>query len=208
MIDVKICGLTNSDDVMAAQDSGADYIGFVLYSGSPRGISGMDLSRILDKVDLTSKAVGVFVNESREETEKIARDCCLHAVQLHGDESAAEFGEMPTEVWRSVKFSNGVCVPELSQWDAARYVLDAAVPGAYGGTGVTVDWDEAATVALSSEVMLAGGLTPENVAEAVAKVMPAGVDTSSGVEREPGKKDHDKIRKFIEAAKNATTAGR
>lgn len=206
MTEVKICGLTNADDVMAAQDNGADYVGFVLYSGSPRGISAMDLNKILDQVNLKCKAIGVFVNESREEVEKIARDCCLHAVQLHGDEVAADFCEMSTDVWRSVKFSNGICVPDLIDWTVDRYVLDAAVPGAYGGTGVTVDWDEAATLATSRAVMLAGGLTPENVADAVARVRPLGVDTSSGVECEPGKKDHNKIKSFIKAAKNATTA--
>ena len=206
MIEVKICGLTNADDVKAAQDCGADYVGFVLYPGSPRGISGMNLSRILDNVELTSKAVGVFVNEPRAEIEKIAKDCNLHAVQLHGDEMADEFCDMTTVIWRAIKLLDGVCVPALSAWDVNRYVLDAAVAGAYGGTGVTVDWAEAEAVAQANAVMLAGGLTPENVAEGIASVRPLGVDTSSGVESTPGKKNHDKVKKFIKAAKNAITA--
>jgi phosphoribosylanthranilate isomerase len=205
MVEVKICGLTNADDVRVAQESGADYVGFVLYEASPRGISGMDLCRLLDDVTLTSKAVGVFVNKSRDEVEKIAKDCNLHAVQLHGDELPGDYEGMSPVVWRAVKFQNNTCVPAPEEWKVQRYVLDASVHGAYGGTGVTADWNDAAALARQHSIMLAGGLTLDNVAEAVARVMPVGVDTASGVESEPGKKDHEKVKNFIKAAKDAVT---
>lgn len=206
MIEVKICGLTNVGDVCVAQDSGADYLGFVLYSGSPRGISGLDLCRMFDKVAITSKAVGVFVNEGRTEVEKIARDCNLHAVQLHGDERAGDYERLPLVMWRAFKIKEGFYIPSLEEWKAERYVLDASVPGEYGGTGVVADWDAAGVVARKHTIMLSGGLTVGNVAEAVVRVKPAGVDVSSGVESEPGKKDHKKVKNFIKAAKNAIKA--
>ncbi|OVE75818.1 hypothetical protein BVX97_03115 [bacterium E08(2017)] len=205
MFEVKICGLTNGDDLQAAQDYGADYVGFVIYPKSPRGVTGMDVCRILDGVDLRARAVGVFVNEPVAEIEKIVSDCNLYAVQLHGDEIPADYSGLPRVLWRSVKIADGIVVPEPMEWAAERYVLDANVPGEYGGTGVTADWAQAAMLADKHPVMLAGGLTADNVADAVKAVLPAGVDTASGVEMEPGKKDHQKVKRFIEAAKNAAT---
>ena len=202
MVKVKICGLTNSDDAMAALDLRADYIGFILYSESPRWITFAKLAHILDKVDRTRKAIGVFVNEPRANVEKIAVDCGLYAVQIHGDEEPEEFVDMPVPVWRAVRFRNGSFMPPPEKWRAERYVVDAAVPGLYGGTGVAADWHEAATLAAGYPVMLAGGLTPENVGEAVRIVKPLGVDVASGVETEPGEKSYTKMKQFIEAVKS------
>lgn len=206
MIEVKICGLTNRDDVLVALECGADYVGFVLYAGSPRGVTGIELAGILDAVDVQCRPVGVFVNEDPGEVVRIARDCNLYGIQLHGDENAWDFDSLPSVAWRALKIIDGVCVPDPSSWNVERYVLDAAVAGEYGGTGTIADWDVAAAIARNRKLMLAGGLTPDNVAEAVAKVRPAGVDTASGVEKEPGRKDHQKIEDFIKAAKNAVTA--
>lgn len=198
---MKICGLTNRDDAMFALEYGADYIGFVLYEGSPRGITGNRLFHMLGGIDVDRKAVGVFVNETREEVIKIAGDCGLYAVQLHGDEVADDFPGMPIEVWRALRVDGDICVPEIQEWPAGRYVIDAHVPGIYGGTGTLADWDRSAELACEYSVMLSGGLTPDNVAEAVKKVCPAGVDTSSGVEAGPGRKDRNKVRDFIRTAK-------
>lgn len=200
---VKICGLTNRDDAMFALEHGADFIGFVLFSGSLRGISGMKLCRILDEIDVDRKPVAVFVNEKREEIEKIAADCNLHAVQLHGDEDPNLFSDMNAPVWRAVKVQDGIYIPDPVGWTAERYVLDAAVPGEYGGTGVIADWEKAAVLAGEYPVMIAGGLTPGNVKEAIRIVQPMGVDASSGLEKKAGLKDHGKVKKFIAAVRDA-----
>jgi len=200
-IEVKICGLTNLDDVLGALDAGADYLGFVMYDRSPRGITASETARILERLDVPVKAVGVFVNETRANMEKIASDCGLHAVQVHGDERAADFAEMPVMLWRSVRLDAPGVDTALDEWGAERLVVDASVPGMYGGTGVAADWVAAAQLAAKRPVMLAGGLTTGNVAESVRMVKPLGVDTASGVEREPGKKDLEKVREFVRKAK-------
>lgn len=202
-VDVKICGLTNRDDAQHALDLGADYLGFVVYAKSPRGIDATALRRIVDNLKGPFRAVGVFVNASPAAVKRLARDCGLHAVQLHGDEPVAAFQDIPVPVWRAVRMEHGRPAPAPDDWPAARYVVDAHVPGRYGGTGVQADWRAAAALAAQRPVMLAGGLTPGNVAAAIAAVRPLGVDTASGVEREPGKKDPDKVAAFIRRARSA-----
>jgi len=201
--EIKICGLTNRDDALLALDCGADYVGFVTYRESPRGISSSDLRRLLEGLERPARAVGVFVNESRADVEKVAADCGLYAVQVHGYEEAAEFVDMPLPLWRAVRGTNEGWIPLPETWRADRYVVDAAVPGLYGGSGVEADWNAAAELAGSRPLMLAGGLTPDNVAEAIRVVRPMGVDVSTGVEAEPGKKDPVKVKAFVEQAKAA-----
>lgn len=199
--EVKICGLTNLDDARAALDYGADYIGFVLYPGSPRAITPAQVVRILDKLDRPARAIGLFVNSSRVEVEVLAGDCGFYAIQLHGDEAAADFADFDVPIWRAVKFSGKNIVPRPEEWPVARYLVDSNVPGKYGGTGEMADWKTAAKFATKHPIMLAGGLTPENVADALNIVKPLGVDVSSGVESEPGRKDHSRMRAFLDAAK-------
>jgi phosphoribosylanthranilate isomerase len=201
-IEVKICGLTNLDDAVAALECGADYLGFVLYAKSPRFITPAKIVQILGKINSPFKAVGVFVNMPRADVETAAADCGLHAVQLHGDESADEFAGMPLPVWRALKFERALVNPSPEKWAVVRYVVDAAVHGQYGGTGVMADWQRAAAIARKKPVMLAGGLTPDNVTDAIAAVNPLGVDVVSGVEAKPGKKDLNKLKQFIHAAKS------
>lgn len=195
--EIKICGLTNDADAAAALKLGADYLGFVLYAGSPRGISAGKLALILDKLDSNARAIGVFVNRPRNEVEKIAVDCGLYAVQIHGDEDPRDFADMPLFLWRAVRLDHGKCTPRPESWPVQRYVIDATVPGQYGGTGVPADWAEASKLARRHPVMLAGGLTPANVADAVRIVKPVGVDVASGVEAAPGRKDHTKLAAFV-----------
>ncbi len=202
-MDIKICGLTNIDDAKAARDAGADFLGFVLYARSPRGITATALRRIAEELGEECRLVGVFVNEVPERVVEIASDCGLYAAQLHGDEAHREFAGMSLPVWRSVRFMHdGVFHPAPDQWPAARYVVDSFIPGVYGGTGMTADWARAASLAARFPVMLAGGLTHQNVAEAVVTVHPMGVDAASGVESEPGKKDHAKIKAFIASVRS------
>ena len=203
VIEVKICGLTSRDDALAALEYGADYLGFVLYEVSVRGIAPGKMADILDRIDAPYRAVGVFVNFTRADVDKIASDCNLHAVQIHGDEKACDFVDMAVPVWRSVCMGGGGVRDTTSEWNAARYVVDASVKGMYGGTGVTADWGMAAEFAAERPVMLAGGLTPDNVADGIKHVQPLGVDSASGVESAPGKKDLKKVQEFIKRARQS-----
>jgi phosphoribosylanthranilate isomerase len=200
-VDVKICGLTNLKDAQVARDAGADYLGFVLYERSPRAVTPEMLDRIVAGLGDGVRAVGVFVNTPASEVAEIARTCGLYGVQIHGDEAPDPFVGFGCPVWRAMRIEGNVAIPSSSAWPASRYVIDAAVPGQYGGTGVTADWNVAAGIARDEAVMLAGGLTPLNVAEAIRSVAPLGVDVSSGVEAEPGHKDHEAVRAFVSAAK-------
>ncbi|MFH1477354.1 MAG: phosphoribosylanthranilate isomerase [Verrucomicrobiota bacterium] len=201
--EIKICGLTSLPDARMVLDAGVDYLGFVLYERSPRHITPGALRRLLDRLPSKARAVAVFVNARRELVEMLARDCNLHAIQLHGDERLADWIDMPVPVWRAARLRHGRPDPAPDQWPTTRYVLDATVRGRYGGTGRTADWTKAAELARQAPLMLAGGLTPQNVAEAIRIVAPLGVDTASGVEKAPGKKDRRKVAAFIQAVSEA-----
>lgn len=201
--EIKICGITNLDDARAACDAGADYLGFVLYDKSPRAISSDALRRIREKLDKKIKCVGVFVNTSPLMITKIAADCGLDIVQLCAEEQHESFRLLPLQIWRVIRFQNRHAQPLPSKWPAERYVLDSSHADLYGGTGIAMDWAAAALIAKEHKTMLAGGLTPNNVATAIKIVRPFGVDVSSGVELRHGKKDHEKMRFFIEVVKYA-----
>ena len=201
-IEVKICGLTNVDDARAALDAGADCLGFVLYRASPRGITADALARITEALPAGVRRVGVFVNERPDVVARVARECGLYAAQIHGDETYEGFEALPGLVWRAIRWQDGAWSPRLAAWPAERYVLDAAEAG-YGGTGRRVDWTAAAALSRTHRTMLAGGLTPENVGEAIRTVRPLGVDVSSGVEQAPGRKDVGKMQEFVRRAREA-----
>lgn len=206
--EIKICGLTNLPDARMALDAGADYLGFVLYERSPRRIAPAALRRLLDRLPARARAVAVVVNAHRELVEALAHDCHLYAVQLHGDERQADWIDLPVPVWRAIRLRRGSPNPIPEHWIAARYVMDAAAPGKYGGSGRKTDWARAAKLARQIPLILAGGLTPDNVAEAIHTVQPLGVDTASGVEKSPGRKDPRKLAAFVKAvaAAGRTTA--
>lgn len=226
--EIKICGITNLDDARAAGEAGADYLGFVLYAKSPRAISPAALRRIREKLDKNIKCVGVFVNQPPLAVAKTAKNCGLDIVQLCGEEQYEAFRLLPWPIWRVIRIQNGQAEPPPAKWPARppaapeaqllragsathsvaggpaeRYVLDASQAELYGGTGTAVDWTIAAKIAKEHKIMLAGGLTPANVATAIRIVRPFGVDVSSGVECRRGKKDHEKMRFFIEVVKKA-----
>jgi phosphoribosylanthranilate isomerase len=208
VVEVKICGITRLDDARGALDAGADYVGFVLYSGSPRGIGFRRLRAIADRLPARCRAVGVFVNEPRGTVERVAADCGLYAVQLHGDERPEDFACLTVRVWRVVRLGRGPSARAPAEgWRVERFGVDAAVAGRYGGTGTAADWRAAAAFAARRPAMLAGGLTPRNVARAVRAVRPLGVDTASGVESAPGRKNLAKVRRFVAAAKEAAADG-
>lgn len=205
MLTIKICGLTNLDDARWAIEAGADYLGFVLYQNSPRCVSVKELSRLTEALAGTIRTVGVFVNEAPVFVKEVAQACGLSVVQLHGDENPGDYDDVGITLWRALRLQGGKWNPDPRNWAAERFVLDAD-SRVYGGTGMTVDWDVAGTFSARHRVMLAGGLTVDNVGDAVRCVRPLGVDVSSGVELAPGRKDHKKVAAFIRAAREADEA--
>ncbi len=198
---IKVCGITNIDDAKAALDAGADYLGFVLYQKSPRSVTLDQLVSITSALNGSACCIGVFVNESVDEIDTTVKQCGLYAAQIHGDESPEDFSSVSFKIWRAVRVHDRTAFPPPDDWCAERYVVDAAVSGLYGGTGVTADWEAASILADIYPIVLAGGLSPANVREAIRIVNPVGIDVSSGIESEPGKKDHSKLAAFIKAVK-------
>jgi phosphoribosylanthranilate isomerase len=201
--EIKICGITRIEDAAVAIDAGADYLGFVFYAGSKRAVIPSVVQGILAALPAGVRGIGVFVNESPATIERMVTECGLYAVQLHGDETSNDFIGRNFRIWRAVRWEVGGWKPDPVDWLAERWLVDAAVPGVYGGTGQTADWAAAADLAAQRPCLLAGGLTVETVAEAIRRVHPAGVDVSGGVESGPGCKDASKIRSFIKAARAA-----
>lgn len=199
---IKICGVTSLDDALAALDAGADVLGFVLYAKSPRGITTDQLAGICAGLPAGTRRVGVFVNEEPAEVARTVGRCGLYAAQIHGDEAAMGFASVSFPVWRAVRWSEATWRPHPRAWPAERYVVDSGGAG-YGGTGVLADWGSAFELARHYRIMLAGGLNPTNVADAVRIVRPVGVDVSSGVEQAPGRKDAAKMREFVRRAREA-----
>jgi phosphoribosylanthranilate isomerase len=202
---VKICGITNVEDALAAVEAGADAIGFVFHHGSPRRVTADVIKRIIAQVPPFVLPVGVFVNEDIKIVRDLMDDCGLAIAQLHGDEAAAYCDLLGRPVLKAIRLKDRGSLLSLAEYTGRSrvrgFVLDAFSAVSYGGTGQVTDWSLAAEAAKTVPVVLAGGLTPANVAEAVQRVKPYGVDVSSGVESRPGRKDHEKIRAFIKAAK-------
>jgi phosphoribosylanthranilate isomerase len=204
-VKVKICGITNLADATAAAEAGADLLGFVFYERSPRRVSTERAAEIVRALPAHVVKVGVFVNAPEETVLRATGECGLNLLQFHGDESSAyclQFGLMAMKAFR---IRDAGSLRTLSDYKTDAWLLDTFATGQPGGTGATFNWDLAVKAQkLGRPIFLAGGLTPQNVAEAVRKVRPFGVDVSSGVESAPGKKDHQKVREFIAAARSAS----
>jgi phosphoribosylanthranilate isomerase len=198
----KICGITRVEDAQHAVAHGATALGFVFWPKSPRAVTTEQARAIVDTLPGAIAAVGVFVNASADDIRRIAAGARLSAVQLHGDESPDLAREIAGPVFRSATLADAEHV--IREWpESATLLLDAADPVRRGGTGVTVDWTKAGAIARARRTVLAGGLTPANVAEAIALVRPFGVDVSSGVESAPGIKNGDKVAAFLANARAA-----
>jgi phosphoribosylanthranilate isomerase len=193
---IKICGITRSDDAHAAVDAGARAVGFVFWRESPRFIDPYRARRIVSTLPAFVTPVGLFVNQPLEYVTGVVALARLGAVQLHGDETVEYAAAVQAPVIKALTLGSAA----IDTWpERVTLLLDAHDVARRGGTGVTIDWTAAAAVAARRPVLLAGGLTPDNVAEAVARVRPFGIDVSSGVERSPGVKDHDRMKSFCEA---------
>ncbi|MBC8228174.1 phosphoribosylanthranilate isomerase [bacterium] len=202
MTKVKICGITNLDDALAAVEFGADAIGFVFVPNTPRYIESAKAAEIIARLPPFVTTVGLFVNDSQEHIKQIANQCKLNVLQLHGQESPDFCLQFNRKVIKAFRVKDQESLTVLPKYTVSAYLLDTYVKGTMGGTGVTFDWRLALDAKKYGPVILAGGLNPENVAKAIQQVRPYGVDVSSGVEAEPGKKDHGKIKDFIAAAKS------
>jgi len=201
MVRVKICGITNGADALAAVDAGANLLGFNFYVKSPRYIAESEAAKIRPQLPKKVEAVGIFVNAAPENVAAICKLLKLDAAQLHGDEAPETVVEVSRNVpvWKAFRVEPDFRLKTLDEYsEAFAFLFDAAHTGQYGGTGRTTDWDVARRAAMDHRIILAGGLNIENVAAAVRIVRPYAVDVASGVESKPGKKDHDRIREFIQ----------
>lgn len=202
MIRVKICGITNVEDALQACACGADALGLVFYAKSPRRVTPEQACAIIQALPPLVTTVGLFVNEDPQRIRETAGFCGLDVFQLHGDERVAECDFAPRRTIKALRVQNAASLVGHQEYRTSALLLDAWVAGAYGGTGQCFNWELAAGVARQRPVILAGGLTPENVAAAVSAVRPYGVDVSSGVESAPGRKDPAKVAAFIRNAKS------
>jgi len=197
MVRVKICGITNAADALAAVDAGANLLGFNFYAKSPRHITEAEAAKIRPQLPKKVDAVGIFVNAPPAHVAALCKSLNLDAAQLHGDESpqtAAELARNLT-VWKAFRVEPDFRLETLDEYpEAFAFLFDAAHTGQYGGTGRATDWEVARRAAVSHRIILAGGLKVENVAAAVRIVRPYAVDVASGVESKPGKKDHGRLR--------------
>ena len=200
---IKICGITNVEDGVAAVEAGADMIGLMFYERSPRHISFATAAEVSRALSPFIVKVGVFVNPDEDTVMRAINDCGVTLLQFHGEETpgfCTQFGAMSMKAFR---IKDAASLEALPNYPTDAWLLDAYSPDAHGGTGAKFNWELAIEAKhLGRPIFLAGGLTPENVGDAVQAVQPFGVDVSSGVESAPGKKNHAKVRAFIQAVRS------
>jgi phosphoribosylanthranilate isomerase len=193
---VKICGITNLDDALAAVDCGVDMLGFV-FAGSPRRVSPETAAGIIASLTSEVKCVGVFVDADIERVRGTVDLCSLDMVQLHGNETPEYAQALSVPFIKAFRTRDDGVLGQIGGFGAETFLLDSYDPGRAGGTGELCDWTMASEAAKLGRMILAGGLNPENVARAIKTVKPYGVDVSSGIEISPGRKDHEKMREFV-----------
>ncbi len=201
-VKIKICGITNEVDATAAVRAGADALGFIFYTGSPRYAEPERVAEIVAGLPPFVVPVGVFVNAAVDEVDGICESTGIQVAQLHGDESPDFCNKLDRPVVKALRVRDESWKSDAAAYDVGAVLLDTFAEDRYGGTGLTFDWR--LVEGSPHRVILSGGLNPRNVAEAVRCVLPYAVDTGSGVEREPGRKDHGKIRAFVEAARGSS----
>jgi phosphoribosylanthranilate isomerase len=196
---VKICGITNEDDAHAAIEAGAHALGFIFADASPRCVAPGDVCNIIKSLPPFVTTVGVFVNSSREKVLRTIQATGIQAMQFHGDESPEELQGYLLPTYKAFRVDERFDVTSLQQYQSKIFLLDTFVDGVRGGTGKTFNWSIAIEAKRFGRVVLSGGLSPENIAEAVRTVQPYAVDVNSGVESSPGKKDKHKLKDLFSA---------
>jgi phosphoribosylanthranilate isomerase len=199
-IKIKICGITNLKDAFTAVYSGADALGFI-FADSPRKVTPAEAKKISDSLPPYFTRIGVFANTSPAEINKIAEECSLDAVQLHGNESAEDCRKIKKRIIKTIIIEDLGSLDKIAEYEdiVSAFLFDTFSPDKLGGTGETFNWDILADLnkKVNKPIILAGGLNIDNIEKAIKTVNPYGVDLNSGVETEPGQKDHDKIREII-----------
>ncbi len=198
IVKIKICGITNYQDAAAATDMGADLLGFNFYPKSPRFISPEKAVGIINKLPAYIDIAGVFVNSSQKEIQEIISTCQLNWIQLHGDETpqfCQSLLSLDIKTMKAIRVKDQSDIEKSDDFFTDAILLDAFDPDKYGGTGVTFDWNVVGHI--GKRIFLAGGINPENIIKAV-ELNVYGVDICSGIETEPGKKDHKKMKKLFE----------
>ena len=200
---IKICGITNVNDAMLAIELGADALGFIFYRQSKRCIAPTLAAKICSALPPFVAKVGVFVNESETGIQQAVIECQLDVVQLHGEELPVFCRQLPVKVIKAIRVRDADSLRAAAEYDVDALLLDTYTAEQRGGTGQTFDWTlvRQAKTLLRPPIILSGGLTPENVGDAIRQVEPFAVDVASGVESEPGQKDPEKLRGFFEAVK-------
>ncbi|HXO00337.1 MAG TPA: phosphoribosylanthranilate isomerase [Candidatus Acidoferrales bacterium] len=209
MVKVKICGITNLKDARQAVDEGADFLGFNFYPRSPRYVTPRRARGILRRLPRKIASVGVFVNEQEDKMLEIARQVGLGHLQLHGEESPATIAHLARNlpVIKAVRVRHSFRVAELAHYEhASAFLLDGFDRRRHGGSGKTFRWNIALRAKRAGHIFIAGGLTPENVSEAIRSAKPYAVDVCSGVESKPGKKDPALVVKFMRAVRSSRRA--
>lgn len=202
MVKVKVCGITNLKDALAAAEMGADALGFV-FAPSPRRVTPPQVAQIVATLPPFICKVGVFMDNTLQEVTKTVESCSLDLAQLHGSESPEFCQALFPRVIKSFRVRDESVLAQLAQYEISAYLLDSYHEALSGGTGVSFDWEIARKAGQYGLIILSGGLNPANVRRAITEAQPFAVDVSSGVEASPGVKDHAKLRTFIEEAKNA-----
>ena len=205
MVHVKICGIRRAEDAEAAVQAGASALGFNFWKGTPRYIFPREAARILSAVPRNIWTVAVFVDETPERVLEIAAETGVSVLQFHGSESPEYLDRLESYLKiKAVKVGSDFRPEQISRYrSASAFLLDGFVAGMHGGTGKTFDWSQAQKAKAFGKIILAGGLKASNVGEAVRQVCPWGVDVCSGVEAEPGKKDPQRIRQFVQSVRAA-----
>ena len=204
---VKICGVTSIADASVAVNAGADMIGLIFYPPSPRYVTPEQAGAIVASLPADLPAVGVFVNESVEAITQVVRQSGISRVQLHGDESPDLCRRLPWRCIKTFRFTERVQPEMMPHYPVDAFLIEGFHGALYGGGGVKADWQRVASLHGYGRIILAGGLTPDNVQEAIDTVRPYAVDVCSGVEAMPGKKDTAKVRAFVKRAKSMTNGG-
>lgn len=198
---VKICGITNVDDALSAADLGADALGFIFVTSSPRYITPSAARKIIQALPPFVVPVGVVADMTYHEILEVINQTRIGCVQLHGEEMPERLIQYPTPVYKSFRVDSGFDPEILRRYKGSAYLLDTKISGELGGTGQTFDWEIAVKAKKYGRIILAGGLTPGNIIEAARIVQPYAVDVNSGVEERPGKKDHAKLKMLFERLK-------
>ena len=207
---VKICGITRIEDAHAAVEAGVHALGFVFHRPSPRYVSSELAASIIRTLPPFVSTVGVFVNRAREEIEAVAVRAGLQFIQLHGEERPADCDGLSRPVVKAFRYASDQPFPDLEDYSVTGLLIEARVPHLWGGSGVTLDWElfsqqlERHAPTVRNRLVLAGGLSPQNVERAVSVVKPFAVDVSTGVEDAPGMKSPKKIKEFMNALRNST----